>query len=232
MKLNKKLLVVTISTLLLSGCNNVFSKHVKCDDESAMTLVQTVLKNNLNHILENELKDLINQGNIKDLDPAKLKLSAQSVQYTLMDSRTDFIDPNSTKTTCSIDLSIIIPTEIMKKSDEARNKVNGTSFETQASQLGIDYKDNKIDLVMKYILQPTDNSNKIIASVENTENVQKLIADTLTYAFLKPQIEKNIIKNIEANKVSQREAQNAQAIADQELNSTVESTPDEENYGE
>lgn len=232
MKLNKKLLVVTISTLLLSGCNNVFSKHVKCDDESAMTLVQTVLKNNLNHILENELKDLINQGNIKDLDPAKLKLSAQSVQYTLMDSRTDFIDPNSTKTTCSIDLSIIIPTEIMKKSDEARNKVNGTSFETQAFQLGIDYKDNKIDLVMKYILQPTDNSNKIIASVENTENVQKLIADTLTYAFLKPQIEKNIIKNIEANKVSQREAQNAQAIADQELNSTVESTPDEENYGE
>ena len=232
MKLNKKLLVVTISTLLLSGCNNVFSKHVKCDDESAMTLVQTVLKNNLNHILENELKDLIKQGNIKDLDPAKLKLSAQSVQYTLMDSRTDFIDPNSTKTTCSIDLSIIIPTEIMKKSDEARNKVNGTSFETQASQLGIDYKDNKIDLVVKYILQPTDNSNKIIASVENTENVQKLIADTLTYAFLKPQIEKNIIKNIEANKVSQREAQNAQAIADQELNSTVESTPDEENYGE
>lgn len=92
--------------LSLSGCGTIFSKHLQCDDESANQLIHTILKDDLNKSLENELKQLISAGNIKDLDPAKLKLTAQNIQFLTTDSRTDFIDPNSTKTQCSIDLNI------------------------------------------------------------------------------------------------------------------------------
>ena len=33
MKLNNKTFVVLASALALTGCNNLFSKHVKCDEE-------------------------------------------------------------------------------------------------------------------------------------------------------------------------------------------------------
>jgi len=203
----KKLFFITLLSVGLIGCKNPISKHVSCDDEDATTLVHTVLINDLDKQLDKELKDLIKQGGIKDLDPAKLKVSAKSVQYNIVDSRTDFIDPNSTKTKCSVDLTVIITDELVKKSNEAREKLNADSVESQASKLNVDYSNNKVNLVLEYILQPTDKGDKVLATVENKTEIQKLISDTLIYAFLKPQIEKNIIKNIEAAKLAQRQEQ-------------------------
>ena len=159
MKLNNKTLVVFASTLVLTGCNNLFSNHVKCDDESATSLVTQVLKDNLAQSLEGELKALIKNGSIKDLDPAKLKLSAKNIQFSLLDSRTDFIDPNSPKTTCSIDLTATIPSDLVKKSDEARAKVDVMSVEEHANNLGVNYENNKIHLTLEYVLQPTDKGD-------------------------------------------------------------------------
>ena len=202
MKLNNKTLVVFASVLALTGCNSLFSNHVKCDDESATSLVTQVLKDDLAQSLEGELKALIKNGSIKDLDPAKLKLSAKNIQFSLLDSRTDFIDPNSPKTTCSIDLTATIPSDLVKKSDEARAKVDVVSVEEHANNLGVNYENNKIHLTLEYVLQPTDKGDKVLALLKNTSNVQTLISETLTYAFLKPQIEKNQIKNLEASKAA------------------------------
>lgn len=186
--------------LSLSGCGTIFSKHLKCDDESANQLIHTILKDDLNKSLEDELKQLISAGNIKDLDPAKLKLTAQNIQFLTMDSRTDFIDPNSTKTQCSIDLNISIPSDLVKKSDEARSKIDVQNVESQANELGINFTNNKIDLVLEYVLQPSDSGKKVFAVLKNTQNMNILVADTLTYAFLKPQIEKNQIRLQEEQK--------------------------------
>ena len=202
MKLNNKTLVVLASFLTLTGCNNLFSKHVKCDDESATSLVTQVLQDGLAQSLEGELKELIKNGSIKDLDPAKLKLSAKNIQFSLVDSRTDFIDPNSPKTTCAIDLTAIIPSDLVKKSNEARAKVDVVSVEEHANNLGVNYENNKIHLTLEYVLQPTDKGDKVLALLKNTSNVQTLISETLTYAFLKPQIEKNQIKNLEASRAA------------------------------
>jgi len=202
MKLNNKTLVVFALVLALTGCNSLFSKHVKCDDESATSLVTQVLQDNLEQSLERELKELIKNGSIKDLDPAKLKLSAKNIQFSLVDSRTDFIDPNSPKTTCSIDLTATIPSDLVKKSDEARAKVDAVSVEEHANNLGVNYENNKIHLTLEYVLQPTDKGDKVLALLKNTSNVQTLISETLTYAFLKPQIEKNQIRNLEASKAA------------------------------
>ncbi len=54
-------------------------------------LVTQVLNDNLEKSLERELKLLIKDGSIKDLDPAKLKLSAKNIQFSLADSRTDLL---------------------------------------------------------------------------------------------------------------------------------------------
>lgn len=202
MKLNNKTLVVFASVLTLTGCNNLFSKHVKCDDESATSLVTQVLQDNLEQSLERELKELIKNGSIKDLDPAKLKLSAKNIQFSLVDSRTDFIDPNSPKTTCAIDLTATIPSDLVKKSNEARAKVDAVSVEEHANNLGVNYENNKIHLTLEYVLQPTDKGDKVLALLKNTASVQTVLSETLTYAFLKPQIEKNQIKNLEASKAA------------------------------
>ncbi|NNH01564.1 hypothetical protein [Acinetobacter sp. ANC 5414] len=202
MKLNNKTLFVFASVLTLTGCNNLFSKHVKCDDESATSLVTQVLQDNLEQSLEHELKGLIKNGSIKDLDPAKLKLSAKNIQFSLVDSRTDFIDPNSPKTTCAIDLTVTIPSDLVKKSNEARAKVDAVSVEEHANNLGVNYENNKIHLTLEYVLQPTDKGDKVLALLKNTANVQTVLSETLTYAFLKPQIEKNQIKNLEASKAA------------------------------
>jgi hypothetical protein len=200
MKLNNKILVVLASTLALTGCNNLFSKHVKCDDESALSLVTQILNDDLVQSLDHELKTLIKDGSIKDLDPAKLKLSAKNIQFSLLDSRTDFIDPNSPKTSCSLDLTATIPSDLVKKSDEARAKVNAVSVEEHANNLGVKYDNKKVHLTLEYVLQPTDKGDKVLAVLKNTSNMQTLLSETLTYAFLKPQIEKNQIKNLEASK--------------------------------
>ena len=186
--------------LSLSGCGTIFSKHLQCDDESANQLIHTILKDDLNKSLENELKQLISARNIKDLDPAKLKLTAQNIQFLTTDSRTDFIDPNSTKTQCSIDLNISIPSDLVKKSDEARSKVDVQNVESQANELGINFTNNKVDLILEYVLQPSDSGEKVFAVLKNTQNINTLVADTLTYAFLKPQIEKNQIRLEEEQK--------------------------------
>lgn len=200
----KTFLIISSLSVAISGCNGIGSKHVKCDDEKALVLVQTVLMESLEKSLDKNLKELINQRAIKDLDPAKLKLFAKNVQYSLVDSRTDHIDPDSTRTKCSIDLTVSISSDIVKKSDEARAKVNANSTEYQASQLNLDYTNNKIKLPLEYVFQPTDKGDKVIVTVLNTENLNKLISETLTYAFLKPQIEKNQIGTL---------AQNSNAVA-------------------
>ena len=66
----------------------------------------------------------------------------------------------------------------------------------------VNYENNKIHLTLEYVLQPTDKGDKVLALLKNTSNVQTLISETLTYAFLKPQIEKNQIKNLEASKAA------------------------------
>lgn len=212
MKLNNKAVFLIISTLALAGCNNPFSKHVKCDDESAISLVTQVLQDDLSRSLEHELKTLIKNGAIKDLDPTKLKLSAKNIQFSLTDSRTDFIDPNSPKTSCSVDLNVAIPSDLVKKSDEARAKVNAVSVEQHANNLDVDYENNKVHLTLEYVLQPTDKGDKVLALLKNTANIQTLLSETLTYAFLKPQIEKNQIRNLEASK-SAVQRNNAENIA-------------------
>ena len=204
MKLNNKILVVFTSALALTGCDKLLSNHVKCDDESATSLVTQVLNDNLAQSLERELKLLIKDGSIKDLDPAKLKLSANNIQFSLADSRTDFIDPNSPKTSCSIDLTVTIPSDLVKKSDEARSKVDALSVEAQADNLGVNYENNKINLTLEYVLQPTDKGDKVLAQIKNSSDMQTLVSDTLTYAFLKPQIEKNQVQNLEITKANMR----------------------------
>ena len=199
---NKKILFILSLLVPLVGCNSIFTKHVKCDDEAATVLVTQVLQNDLNELLDSELKKLINNGSIKDLEPAKLKILAKNIQFTLTDSRTDFIDPNSPKTTCSMDLVVTMPSDLVKRSDEARTKVNVVSVDAHANDLGVDYENNKIHLILEYVLQPTDKGDKILALLKNSSNVQTLLSETLTYAFLKPQIEKNQIKNLEASKAA------------------------------
>ena len=222
--------------LSLSGCGTIFSKHLQCDDESANQLIHTILKDDLNKSLENELKQLISAGNIKDLDPAKLKLTAQNIQFLTTDSRTDFIDPNSTKTQCSIDLNISIPSDLVKKSDEARSKVDVQNVESQANELGINFTNNKVDLILEYVLQPSDSGEKVFAVLKNTQNINTLVADTLTYAFLKQQIEKNQIRLEEEQKkaaVNTSVYSDAEYAAQEAVDAAYEATlPADEAYSE
>ncbi len=222
--------------LSLSGCGTIFSKHLQCDDESANQLIHTILKDDLNKSLENELKQLISARNIKDLDPAKLKLTAQNIQFLTTDSRTDFIDPNSTKTQCSIDLNISIPSDLVKKSDEARSKVDVQNVESQANELGINFTNNKVDLILEYVLQPSDSGEKVFAVLKNTQNINTLVADTLTYAFLKPQIEKNQIRLEEEQKkaaVNTSVYSDAEYAAQEAVDAAYEATlPADEAYSE
>ncbi len=222
--------------LSLSGCGTIFSKHLQCDDESANQLIHTILKDDLNKSLENELKQLISARNIKDLDPAKLKLTAQNIQFLTTDSRTDFIDPNSTKTQCSIDLNISIPSDLVKKSNEARSKVDVQNVESQANELGINFTNNKVDLILEYVLQPSDSGEKVFAVLKNTQNINTLVADTLTYAFLKPQIEKNQIRLEEEQKkaaVNTSVYSDAEYAAQEAVDAAYEATlPADEAYSE
>ncbi len=230
----KTFLIISSLSVALTGCNNLFSKHTKCDDEQGLKLVENVLRDDLNKSLEKDLKGFIQRGEIKDLDPAKLKLSAQSVQFKLVDSRTDHIDPESTKTKCSLDLTVTIPSDLLKKSDEARAKVSSDSVDTQALKENIDYTTGKITQVLNYTLQPTDKGDKVIAFVADTNASRKFISDTLLFAFLKPQIEKNQIRNTsnQARYSDESVNQAANQAAHAAMEAASEDTAVEEYYAE
>lgn len=196
MKLNKKIIAVMITAVSLSACNSMSSKHVACDDKDAVSIATQVLQENLDKTLSENLKDLITQNYIKDLDPAKLKLSAKSVQFSLVDSRTEHVDPNSPKTECTIDLTATLPSDLVKKADDTRVKLNEVTVAGYADSLGLDYEGNKIKLELMYTIQPTDKGDKILVKLKNQSNMLTLISNTLTYAFIKPQIEKNQIRSL------------------------------------
>ncbi len=90
--------------------------------------------------------------------------------------------------------------------------MNAVSVEQHANNLDVDYENNKVHLTLEYVLQPTDKGDKVLALLKNTANIQTLLSETLTYAFLKPQIEKNQIRNLEASK-SAVQRNNAENIA-------------------
>ncbi len=68
----------------------------------------------------------------------------------------------------------------------------------------MNYENNKINLTLEYVLQPTDKGDKVLAQIKNSSDMQTLVSDTLTYAFLKPQIEKNQVQNLETTKANMR----------------------------
>jgi hypothetical protein len=190
----KNILLTTLLSISLAGCN-MFDKHVKCDDPKGLELVKESVKNSITTLLDKDLKLLISSKTVNDLDPSKLKLSLNNVKFDYQDSRTDNIDPDSTKTVCSIDLTITIPQEIIKKSDISREYYNKNNFEKQATDLNIIYNQGKIEIPLTYILQPTDKGDKIIAYIQNDTDIKSLIKDTLIYAFLKNQIDKDEINS-------------------------------------
>ncbi|TCM62822.1 hypothetical protein EC844_12368 [Acinetobacter calcoaceticus] len=198
MQFNIKTLTLIIAAISLAGCNSISSKHIKCDDERTTALITQDLQESLNKSLEIKLKQLIKNGAIQDLDPAKLKLSAKSVQFNLVDSRTEYVDPDSPKTKCTIDLTTTIPSDVVKKADDARAKVNYETVAELAVKSNLDLDSNKIKLALEYTVQPTDKGDKVIVKLNNKLAMQNLTADILTSAFLKPQIEKNNIKSMQS----------------------------------
>lgn len=233
MKLHKNFLIITLLAASLTACKtDVFSNHISCQNEDGLALVQQIIIDDLNSSLDHELKGLIANGAIKDLDPAKLKLSAKNLTFT--DSRTEFVDPNSPKTACAIDLSVMIPSDLVKKSDDARAQVERSSTDLQADDLGVNFENGKIDLVLEYTLQPTDKGDKVLATLKNTQSLNTLVSDTLTYAFLKPQIEKNQVKLKDANKkqaaLEQLSAQQEAVYAASEVVVAVDEIYNNEDY--
>lgn len=224
MKIYKKILIITISSTALMGCkNSLFSQHIACNDEQGLALVDQVIQQRLNQSLDQDLKTLIEKGQIKDLDPAKLKLSAKTISFKMSDSRTEFIDPNSPKTSCAIDLNVTIPSDLITKSDEVRAQLSQDSTSQQADSLDLFLDHGKMDLVLEYVLQPTDKKDKVLASVQNFHAVNQVISDTLITAFLKPQIEKNQIQMQEQQHLKeQRQAAVERASAALEAQQAVE----------
>jgi len=194
--LHKKVLLIAMLGLTLSACNKLGSKHVKCADPTVEPLLKQEVQTQLEKSLDVNLKELIRNGSIKDLDPAKLKVMAKNLHYRFEDVRTDFIDPDSSKTTCVISFEATIPADVLKKADDARSKFDKESTAAYAFSKSIDLRDtNKVDLNLEYVLHPTDDGKKVFISLKNFAEVEKLLSETLTYAFVKPQIEKNQIAN-------------------------------------
>ena len=67
MRHTAKKLILSVTVLGLAGCNSLFDQHVKCNDETANSLIYQVLKDDLNNSLESQLKDLIRQSQINRL---------------------------------------------------------------------------------------------------------------------------------------------------------------------
>lgn len=55
---------------------------------------------------------------------------------------------------------------------------------------------------MNYVIQPTDKGDKVLVTVSNKNELETFLSETLTYAFLKPQIDKNEIQIVQENKVA------------------------------
>lgn len=214
----KNIMIFTLISTTLVGCNP-FDKHIKCDDPKGLELVKQQVQESLVYLLDTELKELISSQTINDLDPAKLKLSLNNIKFDYKDSRTDHIDPDSPKTKCSIDLTVTIPQEIIKNSDDAREHFNTSNVEQQARNLDLIYSQGKIEIPVNYILQPTDKGDKVIAYVQGTTDMKTVVKETLLYAFLKPQIEKNKInsRNVTSSPTNRFNNENTDEIVTSEM---------------
>jgi uncharacterized protein YecT (DUF1311 family) len=202
--MNKILLTSLLCSILsLSGCNKIFDKSVKCNDETVQKLVINDFNKKLLDSADQSIKALIKEENIT-IDMGRLRSTLNQIKFQVSDIRTNNSDPNSNKEYCSTLFSIEIPSKIIKDADAARTLYNENNVSQIAVLSDIVSEQGQFKKEFDYSVQPTDDGDKVLINLENPESLIYFVRDVAISSLIK----------------SARE--NAIALAEQERQKTVE----------
>lgn len=185
--MNKKLLAITLMSLILTGCDkaaSVMSTGVKCDSDITKQIVIETFSKNISDISGIRVKELIETENIT-VDMGKLRSALQKITFNVTNVRTNNSDPNSKKNYCVTDFVVNIPAQMVKDADAARAVYDENSVAQAAVLSDLNFENNHLQREIEYFVQPTDDGEKVFVTLENPDVLAAFVRDLAIDSILK-----------------------------------------------
>lgn len=197
------------SITLMTSCSILPSSRVKCNDEDSINTAIESFKNELDKKVNSDFKELVKKDDFKNIDSAKLRALVNSISYTLADTRTNHRDPDSDQVSCTAELTINIPNDIVKNSNRSREVSGQISAQEEAEKSNIKFEKSKIVYDLDYKVQPSDDRKKIFVALNNMEEeIVPFVANNILFALIKP-----IMENAKGKAASINQSQYSSAVA-------------------
>lgn len=208
----KKIILFSLPLLLL-GCDKVSKitgNAAKCDSEISQKLIKESFVKSLNDSANTRIKEVINTENIT-VDMGKLRSALNQLNYSVTNIRTNNSDPNSKKEYCVTEFIVKVPDSMVKDADAIRTHYNQNKVAESAITQDLSFEQNQIKVDLDYIVQPTDNGEKVYVTLENPDSLVYFVRDITVDALLKSPRENALkVAHIEQEKREMEQAEAAQ----------------------
>lgn len=183
----------------LGGCGMLGGQPVACNTESAAEPLISIVKEQLEQRLANDLKD----GNGKRLvSLASIRAAIAQLDIGLDDIRTSKEDPNSTKRFCAGSLAIKFPADVLSDANRARDTMGLSTVSDLAEEEDVERQADRFTTPIEFEVQPTDDGSKVFAETADDNSMFRFAAEVMSAGLMRSRLEN-----------AKREEQQAQAAA-------------------
>lgn len=180
--------IVTILCLsLLSACHQMDTltgKKVSCSDDETKKLVAQIVSEQIQKLATQHIKQIIEVDNIS-IDLGKLRAQLNQLVMSVNDIRTNNSDPNSSKEYCATEFTVKFPAQMIQDADTARELYDDQKVAQAAVLADLSFEAGQITQTLQYMVQPTDDGEKIYVEVENTAALTEFVSQVTLDALLK-----------------------------------------------
>lgn len=218
-KMKQSIVIVgflAFSIIGLTGCDKIKAitqKGVDCNDELAITQLQSVFQKGM---LSASKEFLLSQANDGSLNGASIRATLNQMRLSLDDIRTNKQETKGTKKSCVGLLTVNIPPDVVSRANFVRNYYEDLEIKEEAFQRDFDIEVNKIHYEIKYSVQPTDDRENVVVELLNGQDLQSFIADIAVEANQKENIQNKITQNVK--ELAQEDETNNAETSNEEIN--------------
>jgi uncharacterized protein YecT (DUF1311 family) len=128
------------------------------------------------------------EGGEPGLSKSKIRAAVQQLVLTLEDIRTTKKDPNSTKRFCTGTLKLVVPAEMIRDAETARELANESTLSDLADASNVDASANAFKSELTFNVQPTDEGDKVFSEIEGGDPTFSFFSELLKDTLLKNQV--------------------------------------------
>ena len=186
----------------LASCDKFTGSASSCTSEDAKSVTVSLIKDQIIKLVK-----VRNSDGSEQLSSSKVRAALSELQLSLDDIRTSKNDPNSTKKFCMGTIKLVAPANVVTDAEEARQLAGEGTLTALADASDVEANANVFTAPLEFNVQPTDDGQKIFASLENGTSALKFFAELV--------VDDLLYSTVRDAKAQEQQQQQAQAAAQQ-----------------